>query len=741
MASAAARAMASKKAMDKKNKARAASSGRSGGKSINRVYEIDDVDEEDRLRLGNDAGVNKALAAWRDGALNDSFRFSSHRGGDSDSDDEDVDLLERSIRDDDDVGCAERGKCCGRRHGAKCCTDAHKRRPYCMDMDEGRDVRWQIRRDGTRAYRVNKLFLDVVNSKVFGALVLTAILCVTFLIGAGTYSAQSPALSTMENCVQAWFVVEILTKMVARGPIYYFCQYWNIFDFLIVTVTMLPTSLFGSGGGSESIAILRLLRLLRMAKLMKVDAVEAIISGLSKGMKSLMYIMILLFLVFYVFAILGMMLFGQNDPMHFRNLHDALLTLFRVSTLEDWTDIMYLNMFGCGYTGYEYPAFDHPGATGMHDDPEWAALIENCTNSYDACLSDDWAEVALGTGITNLGSPIDTYPCLHPRANGWASAFYFIIFVVISALVMLSLFIGLVSSEIQSEQNRIKEEKRKKQKKLAKAMSLNHGSSSSLRSGSGSGSLTVGEVSEQTTTAVQRFTSGVKHWFDEDNLRVCRKTEFSAERVKASGHLRAAQKVRRLTDHVVVQAVILLAILVAAIAAGVETQDNGETPSTTELIRQLEVVILIVFGLEVVALVFAEGTKPWYYFREKMNCFDFLIVVVCLVSMLMDTSGDGGSAVQALRMLRLLRLLKLLDEIPELRQIVIGLQSGLSSIFFITCIMVLVYYLYAVVGLMMFKANDPYHFPDLHNAMISLFRSSTFEDWTDIMYLVRSINI
>jgi voltage-gated sodium channel len=142
-----------------------------------------------------------------------------------------------------------------------------------------------------------------------------------------------------------------------------------------------------------------------------------------------------------------------------------------------------------------------------------------------------------------------------------------------------------------------------------------------------------------------------------------------------------------------------------------------------------------------VALVFAEGTKPWYYFREKMNCFDFLIVVVCLVSMLMDTSGDGGSAVQALRMLRLLRLLKLLDEIPELRQIVIGLQSGLSSIFFITCIMVLVYYLYAVVGLMMFKANDPYHFPDLHNAMISLFRSSTFEDWTDIMYLVRSINI
>eukprot|EP01043_Picozoa_sp_COSAG02_P032694 COSAG02_NODE_2195_length_9549_cov_5.470899_7_plen_545_part_00 len=118
-----------------------------------------------------------------------------------------------------------------------------------------------------------------------------------------------------------------------------------------------------------------------------------------------------------------------------------------------------------------------------------------------------------------------------------------------------------------------------------------------------------------------------------------------------------------------------------------------------------------------------------------MNCFDFAIVIVCLVSMILSTSGEGGSAVQALRMLRLLRLLKLLDEIPELKQIVVGLTSGLSSIFFITCIMVLVYYLYAVVGLMMFKANDPHHFPDLHNAMISLFRASTFEDWTDVMYI------
>jgi voltage-gated sodium channel len=719
MASAAARAVAAKKAHERKRTNRHSRVG--GGKVSARVYEIDDVDGEDRLRLGQDGGVNKAVNDWKN---NVDVLYQNDDGSGDDDSDEECDELERSIRDDDDLGCTEKGKCCGKPHGGKCCTPLHKRRPYFIDMDDGREgaLRYTDRDDGTKAYKVNKFFMGVINSKPFGTIVLVAILCVTFLIGAGTYTTKSDTLSTMENCVQAWFVMEIVTKMCARGPTYYFCQYWNIFDFLIVTVTLLPTSWFGSGGGSSSIAILRLLRLLRMAKLMKVDAVEAIISGLSKGMKSLFYIMLLLFLVYYVFAILGMMLFGQNDPMHFRNLHDALLTLFRVSTLEDWTDIMYLNMFGCGYTGYEYPSFSHPGATGKHDDPQWDALIVNCTNNHEQCLQDDWIEVAVGTGITNLGSPIDTYPCLHPSASGWVSAFYFIIFVVISALVMLSLFIGLVSSEIETEQHRIKEEKRKKAKKRAKAK----GSKSSTNN-------LVGIRDKETT--LQRFTKAAKNWFDEDNLRLCRKQVFDEEKVKNSGHLRAAKKVKAITDHLVTQCVILLAIMVAAIAAGVETQDNGETQSTTDLIEKVEVVILIVFGLEMVALVFAEGTRPWYYFREKMNCFDFVIVVVCLISMLLPSSGEGGSAVQALRMLRLLRLLKLLDEIPELKQIVVGLQSGLSSIFFITCIMVLVYYLYAVVGLMMFQDNDPHHFTDLHNAMISLFRASTFEDWTDIMYI------
>lgn len=68
--------------------------------------------------------------------------------------------------------------------------------------------------------------------------------------------------------------------------------------------------------------------------------------GLLLSMSSIAYIGMLLMLLFYLFAVLGVSVFGFNDPVHFGTLHMAFITLFRCSTLEDWTDVMYISMFG-----------------------------------------------------------------------------------------------------------------------------------------------------------------------------------------------------------------------------------------------------------------------------------------------------------------------------------------------------------------------------------------------------------
>ena len=63
--------------------------------------------------------------------------------------------------------------------------------------------------------------------------------------------------------------------------------------------------------------------------------------ALIEGFSSIFYILLLMVLMYYLFAIFGMLMFHKNDPWHWRSLHVAAVTLFRMSTLEDWTDILY----------------------------------------------------------------------------------------------------------------------------------------------------------------------------------------------------------------------------------------------------------------------------------------------------------------------------------------------------------------------------------------------------------------
>jgi len=64
------------------------------------------------------------------------------------------------------------------------------------------------------------------------------------------------------------------------------------------------------------------------------------------------YVSILLFLLFYIYGTMAVFLYSENDPIHFRNLQTSILSLFRIVTLEDWTDIMYINMYGSDHYGY-----------------------------------------------------------------------------------------------------------------------------------------------------------------------------------------------------------------------------------------------------------------------------------------------------------------------------------------------------------------------------------------------------
>ncbi len=194
----------------------------------------------------------------------------------------------------------------------------------------------------------------LVDSRTFQYLVLLIILCAAVLVGVETYpdvAKEHQTLLNWLNRIILWlFVIEAILKLSQHGRDFYryFVDPWNLFDFTIVVVCFLPVN-------ASYAAVLRLARVMRALRLMTaLPNLQVIVGALIKSIPSMGYVGILLTLNFYVYAVAGVFMFRENDPVHFRDLPTSMLLLFRVVTLEDWTDIMYINMYGsANYPGYE----------------------------------------------------------------------------------------------------------------------------------------------------------------------------------------------------------------------------------------------------------------------------------------------------------------------------------------------------------------------------------------------------
>ncbi len=137
--------------------------------------------------------------------------------------------------------------------------------------------------------------------------------------------------------VTIYFVFELAIKMVAEKRfLNFFKSGWNLFDFIIVAVTLLPLE------SSNLAAIARLMRVFRILRLFTArPELKAIIDMLIRAIPSIIDIVILMFIIFYIYAIIGSFFFMNLPSGLWENFLVSMLTLFRVLTFEDWTDVMY----------------------------------------------------------------------------------------------------------------------------------------------------------------------------------------------------------------------------------------------------------------------------------------------------------------------------------------------------------------------------------------------------------------
>jgi len=183
-------------------------------------------------------------------------------------------------------------------------------------------------------------FQTIRDNKAFEMFVISIIIFSSLMIGMRTYDLHpyaENALWVLDYGVTLFFLMEILIRMAAEKRfVDFFKKGWNIFDFVIVVVSLIPLD------DSEYALIARMLRLFRVMRLISfIPELRVLVSALISALPRMGYVALLMFIIFYLYAVIGNLLFGALNPVLWGDLGISLLTLFRVATFEDWTDVMY----------------------------------------------------------------------------------------------------------------------------------------------------------------------------------------------------------------------------------------------------------------------------------------------------------------------------------------------------------------------------------------------------------------
>jgi voltage-gated sodium channel len=241
-----------------------------------------------------------------------------------------------------------------------------------------------------------------VQSKVFQRSILGLIVFASILVGFETdpriVSRYGRIINDLNELILWAFVLEAFLKMAQHGRHFYryFKDPWNVFDFTIVVILFLPID-------TQYIAVLRMARVFRALRLVTaLPKLQLIVGALLVSLPSMFYVGLLLSLLFYLYGVMAVFLFRANDPVHFINLPTSMLTLFRVVTQEDWTDVMYIQMYGSDVYPY--------------------------VNTTDIVPE--------------------------PSARPVLGALFFVSFVFLGTMIMLNLFIGVILNSMEEVQRR-----------------------------------------------------------------------------------------------------------------------------------------------------------------------------------------------------------------------------------------------------------------------------------------------
>jgi len=185
------------------------------------------------------------------------------------------------------------------------------------------------------------------------------------------------------------------------------------------------------------------------------------------------------------------------------------------------------------------------------------------------------------------------------------------------------------------------------------------------------------------------------------------------------------ERIRHLVEATRFQNFIVVLIVINAVILGMETSDYLMR-NFGVFLKAADALILKIFVIEILLRLYVYRFR---FFTQPWSLFDFFVVGIALI--------PASEAYAALRALRVLRVLRLLSVVPTMRRVIEGLLSAIPGIASVTTIMLLFFYVFAVIGTHLFSDTYPQWFGTLGETMFTLFQIMTLESWS--MGIVRPV--
>ena len=186
---------------------------------------------------------------------------------------------------------------------------------------------------------MNNFLYNLKESRIFQFIVVLIIIINAITIGVNTYNLSQfirQVINYIDYSITIFFVIEILIRFIAEPKkLNFFKNGWNVFDTLIVLLSLVPIP------NNSSFLLLRLLRVFRVLRLISVvPELKKIIEALLPSVTRVFYVGLLLFIILYIYATIGSILFSTDIPERWGDVGVSMITLFQVLTMSSWEQVM-----------------------------------------------------------------------------------------------------------------------------------------------------------------------------------------------------------------------------------------------------------------------------------------------------------------------------------------------------------------------------------------------------------------